>query len=407
MQTEQIINIISNIRPDNRVFTHTKIKENKDVILNFTKHLELSDKERIYHFIHQLSFIPKCPICNENRLFHNGSKGYFKTCGDSKCSRQYSYNTQLKKAFSKLTFSQKKFLIQNKIPINVQNVKIMLDNAYTYCPICGKLIFQRNTQTCSHKCNGKFKADIKTKKRKQTQLEKYGFNFMGLSAEDIANNITNISQKQSVKDKKKESNLKSFGHENAFHSPKARQNHAKMDRAKSHQNHVAALQQKYGEDVTNVMHIQSAKDKSMVNKTKSLQQKYGEDVVNPMDIPGIKERMSVNRRNFYNTMRFEDDYNGFLYVILSEKLNCIKIGVSKSNPLNRIKGIKTKVRDVTILKIIKCEKIYTLENKLHRKYDKFNKVQERQIQGRTEWFNKCIINDVLKDIEDYEEYITN
>lgn len=401
MLIEQII-LLKNIRPDNRNFNNGVIKKNKDLIINYTKHLDLSNKERIYHFINQINHIPKCKICNKNRKFKNGNIGYFKTCGDYKCNQKQGEITRIKGLFNSLTFTQKKFIVKNRIELSIKNLKIIINNEYSYCEICNKLILKRNQKVCSYKCTGKYKADIKAIKRKQIQLEKYGFTFVGLSDKDIKNGISNSSQKEEVKQKKIKSNLKSFGHINAFHSKNARINFENINWTLVTEKLKLSFQLKYGQDITNCMHIQEINHKVQKSKEKTLVDRYG--VTNCMFIPEIKNKMAKNKRNLFNSKRFEDDYYGYIYIIKSDKLNCIKIGLTKCKPELRIKDINKNIGDIKIIKIIKHNKIYNLESTLHKKYDNYNIIQDKHIQGRTEWFNSIILQDLLKDIEEYDEY---
>jgi hypothetical protein len=386
MLIEQL-KLLKTIRPDNRNFNHGIIKKYKDSIINYTKHLNLSDKERIYHFINQLDYIPKCEICNKNRKFKNGNIGYFKTCCDYKCNQKKGEFTRIKKLFNSLTFTQKRFIVENKIEISVINLKIIINKEYSYCKVCNKLIMIRNQKTCSYECSGKYKTDIKDTKRKQKQLDKYGFIFVGLSDDDIKNGITNSSQKEEVKQKKIESNLKSFGHIN-WNSIVEKQ---KLN-----------FQYKYGKDVTNCMHIKEINDKVQKSKENTLLLRYG--VTNCMFIPEVANKMSKNRRILYNSKRFEDDYSGYVYIIKSGKLNCVKIGLTTNNPELRFKYINKNIGDIEIIKIIKCNKIYKLESMLHEKYDKYNIIQDKTIQGYTEWFDCIILEDLLRDIDEYDEY---
>jgi len=51
---------------------------------NKTKDIHLSNEE-LYFIYHELTEIPKCPVCKKERKFNNFKKGYFKTCTEKYC----------------------------------------------------------------------------------------------------------------------------------------------------------------------------------------------------------------------------------------------------------------------------------------------------------------------------------
>lgn len=358
---------------------------------------KLTVKEIVYCFLNDFSDI-KC-TCGELKLWNNGNKGYRNSCGNKQCSINAREELKTKKVLEDLSPENTELLKSWNIEISEKNrmlINQINKGTSDICSYCGKPILKsyNNTPHCSTDCRYKNKTFLKDRAKKGVQSRKdNGYNGFGVSYEDIENGITNTSQKQSTKEKIKETNIENFGHENSFHSPKARENFDNIDWDESIKNNQNTLLEKYG--VTNIMRVPEINNKVQAQKEKTCLEKYGYS--NVFQVPYFKDKISISRRNLFNEARINDDYKGIVYLFHSKQLKKVKIGLTKSdNVYNRFNGIKRDIPDLTIINYFHSNSCYFDENYLHHKYKKYNVVLEEKIGGRTEWFDDILLEELNK-----------
>lgn len=111
----------------------------------------------------------------------------------------------------------------------------------------------------------------------------------------------------------------------------------------------------------------------------------------------ISDKISITLRNKYNQL---SDPNStipyFLYIIRHLENPIIKIGRSGS-PEARIGDIISTIGKCEIIHILQgpYNKIQPLESLLHDHFNDYCKVQPKGISGRTEWFDGCILEEVI------------
>ena len=124
---------------------------------------------------------------------------------------------------------------------------------------------------------------------------------------------------------------------------------------------------------------------------------------NPLLEKSRRDTLSIIKRNSYNLLV---DVNStipyFLYIVEHLTKPIIKIGRSK-NPKIRLDGI---IRDFGTCKIIHILKgkhnyIQALESYLHDHFNDYCKVQPSG-SGRTEWFDRSILNESIKLIDKFK-----
>lgn len=107
--------------------------------------------------------------------------------------------------------------------------------------------------------------------------------------------------------------------------------------------------------------------------------------------------IAITKRNKHAELQKSDsNILYFLYIIEHKEKSIIKIGRS-GDPKNRLKSIIDDFGNCKIIHILEgtYNKIQPLESFLHNHFNKYCKVQPSG-SGRTEWFDRCILNDVLK-----------
>jgi len=89
---------------------------------------------------------------------------------------------------------------------------------------------------------------------------------------------------------------------------------------------------------------------------------------------------------------------GYLYIMRSKSNNMIKVGVS-TNPRGRLGNLKKYWIDLK-LEFISCwiSHVYMYEDFLHKKYGEYN-MRLLEGDGRTEFFQEHILNDIKEDIK--------
>lgn len=118
-------------------------------------------------------------------------------------------------------------------------------------------------------------------------------------------------------------------------------------------------------------------------------EKYGVDY--PMQNKSVANKFSKNLARKYNGS-FANT-KGVVYVI--ESTDYIKIGVSRDFK-NRFKTLEKEYGQLNVLKIFDTNYAFELESILHNTFEKYSVVLENGT-GRTEWFSKDILIDLLID----------
>jgi len=98
----------------------------------------------------------------------------------------------------------------------------------------------------------------------------------------------------------------------------------------------------------------------------------------------------------YSSERYH--LQGYLYIMRSKSNNMIKVGVS-TNPRGRLGNLKKYWVDLE-LEFISCwiSHVYMYEDFLHKKYGEYN-MRLLEGDGRTEFFQEHILNDIKEDIK--------
>jgi hypothetical protein len=94
---------------------------------------------------------------------------------------------------------------------------------------------------------------------------------------------------------------------------------------------------------------------------------------------------------------------GIVYLIEDSNNNCYKIGVTKGDPVKRLKKLQTGNPSKLELKYIyECKYPYRLETMLHAHYKSVNELNEWfSLEKPNEFLNKCAeFNDIIDSLKD-------
>ena len=280
--------------------------KNKKININISKLIKKYSfsKEKLYLIFNNLNEPPKCPICNKNKKFNNFNKGYYKSCGNKKCSSKIAQEN-LEKT------NLKKYGV--KCSLQIKEVKDKI----------------KETNLKKYGVDNPLKSDVIKNKIKQTNLEKYG--------------VENVFQFKEVKEKIKQTNLEKYGVEHCMKSEEVKEKIKKTNL------------EKYGVD--NPMKSDIVKNKVKQTMIK----RYGVD--NPLKSEEIKNKIKQTNLEKYGQEHYSktDEFKekckqtnlekyGVEYPIKSEKVknkikrtNLERYGVEylmKSNEFkNKIKQI--------------------------------------------------------------------
>lgn len=123
--------------------------------------------------------------------------------------------------------------------------------------------------------------------------------------------------------------------------------------------------------------------------------------------PSIEQRrrdnISISRRNYYKSIS-ENSFieSHYLYIMEHQSKPIIKIGLcSKTSLERRTKEISRHFGESKPIHLLNStyKKIDDLESFLHDYFKEHCKVQPEKKSGRTEWFDKIILNEVLYLLE--------
>jgi len=132
----------------------------------------------------------------------------------------------------------------------------------------------------------------------------------------------------------------------------------------------------------------NSSEETKINKELSCLNKYG--VKNGSQIcTGLSNSLYYDPSKYYRY--------GYLYIMESKELNKIKIGVSMK-PDERIKSFLKFIPDIKIVKKYFFAHVYMYEDYYHRKYNLDNNPL-LEGDGRTEWFNISVKNDILLELD--------
>jgi len=136
-------------------------------------------------------------------------------------------------------------------------------------------------------------------------------------------------------------------------------------------------------------------NENYTNQNKAKQtclEKYGVD--NPSKSKVIKDKIPINKALSHQKRRINGKQSGYVYCL--EFSAGIKIGVS-ANIENRFKTLVKDFGTFKELAIIKSVDCYMEERKLHQQFAD-NRICLSKGIGRTEFFNKTILNELIKII---------
>ncbi len=300
-----------------------------------------TDSEFLYSVYNNLKSSPKC-YCGNKLKFISFKKGYYNHCS-IKCSNN---DEKVKNKYKNTCLE--KYGVENVFQFEDVKDKIKKSNLERYgveYPQQSEMIHNKTIISNLERYGVEHplqSEEIKIK-TKETILEKYG--------------VENPSQVEEIKRKKRETSLFNYGVDNP---------------AKSNE----------------------IKEKTIISNLK----RYG--VEYPQQLEMVKNKISdsksINMRNYYNEKR---NVNCFVYVVESKIKNKIKIGIT-SNLKNRIKDIKKDFGEDSIYVFFQYfVNASDWECYLHNKYNNFCLV-EKCGGGKTEWFDICIKNDVIQDLND-------
>lgn len=401
LSDNEIKKIILSKKPDNRNPNHDNDIAN--IFINIVKWSDkfnlsnISNKEKIYHYLHNITVIPKC-LCGKNKKFNNGTVGYFNTCTNNKCVVEQREIDKFNIILNNLTDNQKELINKWNITDRLL-IKHIRENTNHFCNTCGKPIIVHNSNKsnyhhCSKDCLYSNKEFILNRSilSNQSKIDKYGFIYYGLTIEQLEQGYTNVSQLENIKEIKKESNFESFGHINAFHSPKARENFQNVDWDYAVIKQKNTVLFKYG--VNNIMLIPEINKKVQENRIITNLEKYG--FSNPTKNKNVRDKISLSKRNHFNTIRTNFGYNGYVYLLHSKSENKIKIGITTLIDINkRIDYIKkSSFKDLELISYFSSNNCYKDEKYLHEFYKEYNIVLDKSISGHTEWFRDDILESV-------------
>ena len=117
-------------------------------------------------------------------------------------------------------------------------------------------------------------------------------------------------------------------------------------------------------------------------------------------IEANKKQSITHRKKFNQLIEINSAVPHFLYIIKHLTLPIIKIGRSE-NPEKRLKDIVKSIGNCKIIHISegKYSKIKPLEIFLHEYFNDYCKVQAKGIDGRTEWFDDHILEEVINMVD--------
>jgi hypothetical protein len=101
---------------------------------------------------------------------------------------------------------------------------------------------------------------------------------------------------------------------------------------------------------------------------------------------------------------------GIVYLIEDSNNNCYKIGVTKGDPVKRLKKLQTGNPSKLELKYIyECKYPYRLETMLHAHYKSVNELNEWfSLEKPNEFLNKCAeFNDIINSLKDNPFFAKN
>lgn len=94
---------------------------------------------------------------------------------------------------------------------------------------------------------------------------------------------------------------------------------------------------------------------------------------------------------------------GIVYLIEDSNNNCYKIGVTKGDPVKRLKKLQTgNPSKLELIYIYECKYPYRLETMLHAHYKSVNELNEWfSLEKPNEFLNKCAeFNDIIDSLKD-------
>jgi hypothetical protein len=94
---------------------------------------------------------------------------------------------------------------------------------------------------------------------------------------------------------------------------------------------------------------------------------------------------------------------GYVYLIEDRNNNTYKIGVTKGDPIKRLKKLQTgNSCTLEIKHLYECEYPYRLESMLHTHYKQYNEINEWfALKNPNEFIDKCIeFNNIINSLRD-------
>lgn len=145
--------------------------------------------------------------------------------------------------------------------------------------------------------------------------------------------------------------------------------------------------------------------KETINNDPSINFRRSKNIIswcieNPDKVKRRGNKLSITKRNKHNQLcNYDSNVPYFLYIIQHLEKPIIKIGRSE-NPERRLRGIINDFGNCEIIHTVEgfYNKIQPLESYLHDYFNDYCQVQPSG-GGKTEWFDECILKEVLKIVK--------
>lgn len=196
-------------------------KKELECLVEYTKYLDLTVRltERIYHIINNLNCSPKC-LCEKNKKYRSFTKGYFKSCGDKKCSDKYVGLGNI----GRLVSDETRAKISKNNEIYWSKKENILKHSELMQIVCKNP--ERN-EKISLALTGRKTSDETKRKQSIAQIKSghtkklWEENYDEMYEKSIKKAIE-AARTVEAKEKKKKTNLKKYGVENTFQLPDAK-----------------------------------------------------------------------------------------------------------------------------------------------------------------------------------------
>lgn len=346
-------------------------------ILKFKSLHKDKSHEEIFKLYHNLNESPKC-YCGKHPKFISLVKGYELYCCSDCKQKKEKYNIEnimyILQHNDELIFSVYDYRqIKKFLNLSIKDLYLIKNPDEGKCEVCGKETkFINNNigflKTCSYKCGNslprrkltKEEKDITNYKRKRTNKEKYGVEFVFQLLDNSGNN--NAMKNPDIVKKQQTTMEQKYGSKHALNIPEFKEKSKRTN------------QEKYGVDC--VLKLSNFREESMMKR-------YGVPYAMQSEI--LVDRYKQSKLNNFSDRRVDDNISGFVYILYFIDKGLVKIGMT-GNFNNRCKQLYSDFGEFEVLVLLKTNNCYELETKLHKRFRK-NRVILNEGCGKTEFFN--------------------